>query len=522
MKENFLKKNWQILLINFLLLFVFLFFYGRFGDIIVDSFREAYIPTQILKGKILYKDIFTIYSPFSYLFNAFLFLVFGIKLKVLYFAGLIASAGILNLIYKLGAKFLPKLYAMGIVLFVISVCVLSPNVFNFIFPYSYGILYGILFVLGALYCAINKHFFLAYLLYSFAICSKYEFIFLILPLIWYSGFKYFWRNIIAVIIPVVICLIPLILQGLKAGDLIFPILILIGMSGAKTLHWFYSVSGLIFRPQIILIYLTEFLKLFVPAFILNRYKNKYIILLVLLYLSFILSQKSFIYLFPLILMLSIFRYKKLNKKQKFIIFSSLLVSVKVFFASTLESYGMFFIPLGILSLFILVPKQFKKSLLIIILLSSIIFGVMNSKSLMLKNYKIQTQRGIIYTSNYYGNSISQLNKFVESTKKDDKIVIYPECLAVNFLNNINSDNKLYSLIPLYVETFGENFIIQRLDFIKPKYIAITNYDTSNYGASEFGKDYALKVYDYVNKNYKKIKNINNDFSIILFERNWQK
>ena len=176
MKNAFWEKNWQIIFFNILAVTLFIFTYGHFGDVIVDSFREAYIPSQMVKGEAIYKNIFTIYAPFSYLFNALLFLIFGVHLKVLYFAGFLASVGILNFTYLISKKFLNKFYSLSVVLFVISACFLSYNVFNFIFPYSYGILYGMFFVLASIYFMLEKKFPLAYLLYSFAICSKYEFV----------------------------------------------------------------------------------------------------------------------------------------------------------------------------------------------------------------------------------------------------------------------------------------------------------------------------------------------------------
>ena len=133
MQKNFLKRNWQVILINLILLFCFIIFYGHFGNVFVDCFREAYIPEQMLKGDILYKNIFCIYSPFAYVFNALLFKIFGVNLNVLYFAGFIASALILNLIYQIGNKFLPQFYSFIITLLTISVLILSPNVFNTIF-----------------------------------------------------------------------------------------------------------------------------------------------------------------------------------------------------------------------------------------------------------------------------------------------------------------------------------------------------------------------------------------------------
>ena len=83
----------------------------------------------------------------------------------------------------------------------------------------------------------------------------------------------------------------------------------------------------------------------------------------------------------------------------------------------------------------------------------------------------------------------------------DTVVVYPECLRINVLGNRRSDDKFYSLIPLYVETFGEEIIINRLNITKPEYIIINNYDTSAYYFKEFGIDYAQNVLKEIKKNY---------------------
>lgn len=183
MKE-FLKKNWQIIILECIVVATFIIFYGKFGDIFVDSFREAYIPWQMNEGQSLYKNIFCIYPPFAYIINSILFKIFGTSLNVLYLAGLLCSMGILFLTYLISEKFLNKYLTIGICLFLISGLVLSPNVFNGIFPYSYGMLYGMLFAMGSIYCLLNKRYPISYLLYSLAICSKYEFI-LLLPLMFF-------------------------------------------------------------------------------------------------------------------------------------------------------------------------------------------------------------------------------------------------------------------------------------------------------------------------------------------------
>ncbi len=498
-----LKKHWQILLINILIILCFILGYGRFGDVIFDSFREAYIPAQMLKGQVLYKNIFNIYAPFSYLFNALLFKIFGVHLRVIYFAGLFATLGISNLIFLISNKFVNKNYSLGIGLIFICTAVLSPNVFNCFFPYSFGMLYGLLFILSSIYFALNKQFPLAYAMYSFAICSKYEFILLLPLLIYASGFKNWHKNIIALIAPVLITFTPLFIQGVGLENILISYKLTLIMSATKTLYWFYSVTGLVFRPELLPIYLINLIKIAIPVALMYFVRSYFIIPVLLVYCWFISTPELFIYIFPLILIIFIIRFKKLDNKEKFFILASFLVSIKIFFAAALQSYGTYFIPFGLISAFILTPEKLRKAIMIVLLLGAFSFGIKNIQVLKSKNIKLQTEMGTVYTTEYNGNSINELIKYIEkNTQKQDKVLVYPECLAVNVLSNRNSDNKFYSLIPLYIETFGEDLIIKRFEITKPEYIITSNYDTSSYYYSHFGMDYAGKIYSYILKNYK--------------------
>ena len=512
-----LKYNWQLILFNAIILLTFIIGYGHFGDIMVDSFREAYIPSEIIKGQVLYKNIFTIYAPFSYLFNALLFKIFGVHLSVLYGAGLCATYGILNIVFAIANKFMNKTYSLSIVLFIISVSVLSPNVFNFYFPYSYGILYGILFILASIYFALKDKFQLSYLMYSFAICCKYEFVFL-LPLLFYvTRTKDLWKNILALILPFVITYTPLFIMGVSLSDIITSFQIILSMSSTKTIYWFYSVMGLTFRWELIPIYIINFLKIFIPLLFMYYFRSWWLILLTTIYFYFVVTPELFIYTFPLILILLVRKFSIINHEKLFFVLASLLVSMKIFFAETLMSYGVFFIPFALISIFLLIPPRFKKPLFIIILICALNFGIKNSITLASKNIKIQTERGIIYTSEK--SVLETINYIRNNTSGTDKIIIYPECLAINFMTGRKSDNKFYSLIPLYVETFGEELITKRIDFIKPEYIVISNYNTSNYYYSYFGQDYAGEIYNYILKNYSLEKEFGKKLMFMIYKRN---
>lgn len=512
-----LKHNWQLILFNIIILLAFIIGYGHFGDIMVDSFREAYIPSEVIKGQVLYKNIFTIYAPFSYLFNALLFKIFGVHLSVLYFAGLFASYAILNLVFAIANRFMNKTYSLSIVLFIISVSVLSPNVFNFYFPYSYGILYGVLFILASIYFALKDKFQLSYLMYSFAICSKYEFVLLLPLLLYVTRTKDLWKNILALILPFIITYTPLFLMGARLDDIITSLQIILSMSSTKTIYWFYSVMGLTFRWELVPIYIMNFLKVFIPLLFMYYFRSWWLILLTVIYFYFIVTPELFIYAFPLILILLVRKFSTINNEKLFFVLASLLVSMKIFFAETFMSYGVFFIPFALISIFLLIPPRFKKPLFIIILICALNFGIKNSISLASKNIKIKTEQGVIYTSE---KSVSDTISYIRNNTSDtDKIVVYPECLAINFMTGRKSDNKFYSLIPLYVETFGEELITKRLDFIKPEYIVISNYNTSNYYYSYFGQDYAGEIYNYILKNYSLEKEFGKNLMFMVYKRN---
>ena len=191
--KNIIKNHWQIILPQILTIIAFFVFAGKFGDPMVDSYRELYIPQQMLNGKALYKDIFVIYPPLAYIINAFVLKIFG-NISSLCFAGLLSTLGILFYTYKVAEFFLKKPYPLGICLFLISTLILSPNVFNSFLPYSYGITYGILFALISIYFVLKEKFPLSYLFCSLAVLCKYEF-FLLLPLLILWTRKKDWQKI---------------------------------------------------------------------------------------------------------------------------------------------------------------------------------------------------------------------------------------------------------------------------------------------------------------------------------------
>lgn len=146
MKNLFLeyKKDICSLLLISILFFTFLILcWGRFGDIIFDCGREAYFPQLLLQGKILYKEIFAMYNPLSYQINALLYLIFGASFNTLFGIGTAVTYLILVAIYLISRQFLKPLVSSIPAISVICFCICKHhNCVEFIFPYSYGMIYS--------------------------------------------------------------------------------------------------------------------------------------------------------------------------------------------------------------------------------------------------------------------------------------------------------------------------------------------------------------------------------------------
>lgn len=482
--KKVLKNNWQLLILETLVIAAFVIFCGKFGDLMVDSYREIYISQELLNGKCLYKDIFVIYPPLAYLINALFIKLFGNALNTLQVLGLFSTMGIIFYTYQIAKIFLNKFYPSVICCFLISGLVLSPNVFNAFLPYSYGILYGTFFILSAIFFALKKKYPLSYLFYSLAILCKYEF-FLLLPLLIFWSKKIDWKkNLITFFLPILLTLGILLIQGLRFIDFKATAELVGIMSSSKTLYWFYSVMGLTFRFETLLIYIENIVKFLFP-------------------ISWINYQEILVWAFPVITLGTFFKYRTLSNIERFFIVATILISAKVFFALTLQSYGVYFLPFALISLFILIPNKFKKVFGTLLIIWSIVIGFNNIQSL--KNKKSDLDIVVQYIKN--------------NSQVEDTVLNIPECLSINVLSNRKTDTKFYSLIPLYVETFGEELIVKRLTKIEPEFIIINNYDTSAYYFQNFGEDYGQNILKWIEANYKLETTLQDGWEFKVYKKN---
>ena len=457
--KSFFIENKYICILWILCLTALLIFTGHYSNILLDVGREVYYPQQILNGKLLYKDLFVIYGPFSYMWNALLYKLFGTNLMTLYLSGAVCSLGIVSGIYLIAKKFLSEFMSFALGFFTIVTGVCAFHLFNFTFPYSWGMLYG---TLGFIYSVfflikykqtdISKYLYLSALLAGFSVVNKYDFIiysvFLFIIALFSKNLKIILNFITCFAIAPVISFGILFAQGLSIDNLIETGRMLHKITQSKTLEFFYKSQGVFFNRLVFEAWAVNFLKtasgllgLFLSGFLMNKNRAAgYIIAVISVIASYYLAgYKTFVFLIPLLFIFAITTYKELkNNIPLFVlVLSSIAVSVKSFWGLTPANYGNYYCAILLVSffalLFTLVDKKYQKYAAIFLITVSISYLAAYSLHRSILNSKISTKKGTIYTSKPYADATNELLNFLENKENTD-MVIFPEGLLINFLS----------------------------------------------------------------------------------------
>jgi 4-amino-4-deoxy-L-arabinose transferase-like glycosyltransferase len=126
----------------------------RWTQPLLDHGREMHLPARILAGEQLYTDVQFLYGPFAPYFNALLYGLFGVNLAVLHASGAVCAVLVLALIYCLARQVLDVWPAAATTGLVLVVCALKSTA-NYLQPYAYAALYGLLFSLVSLTFAVR-------------------------------------------------------------------------------------------------------------------------------------------------------------------------------------------------------------------------------------------------------------------------------------------------------------------------------------------------------------------------------
>ncbi len=536
--KGILKENKYLILLWLLCILGLLFFCGHYSGILIDFGREVYYPERILEGKVLYKDLFNIYGPLSYQINAILYAVFGTKLSTLYGAGVICSILTVSGIYLIVRKFLSPFLSFASALFTIAAGVTTTSIFNFHFPYSWAVLYGLIAFLYSLYFLLNfieskklSQLYISTFLAGICITCKYDFLLYGLIILFFiikeKNYKAFLSFISAPLISYGI----LFIQGLRVSDLINFLSVVKSMAKSKTLMFFYQNSGIYFHPKALITDFILFLKFAIPfaailggSYIFTKNKAGGVILSVFGWLSFLWFftenvKIAFGFLPLALLIFALCSYKKFTPKILVLVLSALAAGAKVFWILVIQSYGSFYISIVLTAflalLFAYIPQKLEKTAGVYLVAAGILMMIINFNTLALSNQKISTDKGTIFTQKAFAQSTNELIDYLNGTKGN--AVIFPEGMTVNFLAGVKADDYYNSLLPLYIETFGEDKIIGHYGANPPEYIIFNNLNMKDYYFNYICRDYALAFCGFVKQNYNMEKVIDSGFRYIIFK-----
>ena len=211
-----------------------------------------------------------------------------------------------------------------------------------------------------------------------------------------------------------------------------------------------------------------------------------------------------------------FDFGTLDSKDKMFLYmtvASILVSMKGFFSIFLTCYGTFnlaalFLPFVIFFVYY-VPKAFKfvdkdvfaaviKNLCVAVMIAFLIMALYRIGEG--RYTRVKQPRGMIYMRNLYGNQNELIEFIRNNTAKDARVVTIPEGAIVNFLAERDTDNKYYYLIPVNVQIFGEEKILDDFKKNPPDYFLLNELLYSVYKKGAFCS-YTRSVCDFIKSDY---------------------
>lgn len=253
------KNNNNFLFI--ILLFIFfvlncMLFWKQSLHVMLDIGREFIIPSAILKGKLLYRDILNIYGPMGYLLNAGVFKLFGKNFSSLNFMGAVSGIVFVYCSYFISREFVSKLTSFALAILMCTL-LFNSSLYNFLTPYSYNAVYGLAsYTLSALFliryikkCDV-KDVLIAASAGGFCISNKMEYYWL--PMILAFAVLYIrplavkdlLKTFLCFMIFPIFCLVYLLGNSLNFGDILNALLIIKTSAFSPSMIYLHKSIGL--------------------------------------------------------------------------------------------------------------------------------------------------------------------------------------------------------------------------------------------------------------------------------------
>jgi len=123
------------------------------------------------------------------------------------------------------------------------------------------------------------------------------------------------------------------------------------------------------------------------------------------------------------------------------------------------------------------------------------------------NVEINSNTATFY-ADFRGNIVNEIiNEIETDTSSKDTLAVLPEGVMLNFLTQRENSTPYINFMPPEFALFGESNMLNAFKTNPPDYIVLTNKSLKEYGFQELGIDIGVNLYQWIDKNYDLIKNI---------------
>lgn len=138
-----------------------------------------------------------------------------------------------------------------------------------------------------------------------------------------------------------------------------------------------------------------------------------------------------------------------------------------------------------------------------VLWSLVLIFHLNVASAFVRHKQVQVGSGLdhLYALGH-GRQINDAVAFLKTNARPgETLTVMPDGEIISYLTRMENPTPFGNYIPATLALFGEAQMLEKLKLNPPTWIALPHRNTLEYGASLFGKDYALTIWDWIEANY---------------------
>jgi hypothetical protein len=536
--------------------------WAHWGDIQLDNGRELYVPMQILRGKLLYRDIYYAFGPLAPYGVALLLGLFGQHLYVLYILGLATTIADALLLFDIGLMVEGRAVGLTAAL-ALLLQGFQASSFNYVFPWSYagslGLMCSLLFLCLTLRHTIGRtrrDLMLAGLAAGLALLCKQEFgaacyVLLALVLVAEAALQ---RSTLTLLNGVAACtpgvLLWVVVYGwffwmLTPGFMVFYNWVEIpGSYYMRTYgaHW-AAITGLRFIPLELAVLVLDAGVALVLWYLVAKASRGHIahrsfaIVLSLLALGMVALRHFAPAAMHLIFVLFAFPPSMFFIGCAFLAYTlyelrrnlgdrrllaeatlalfALILAIRVLAQVVPFGYSIFY-DMPLFLVFIIaatecicaaapaISARLQRKLVNSLLATEVIvLAIVLVPGASQRTARLETSCGPIYLQPAEASVAGQIINFITEQKRQGRrIALLPELPMLYALTGTQAPSRLYTLVPGCPPPEQERDYISDLKRVAPDYIILTNRYTGEYGPAYFGINYDRQILHWIEANYR--------------------